>query len=168
MPTPRIDLPELDGLIRQRLWSKITIKSKEECWLWRNLEYKLIKKRPTLIINKVSYLASRLIYFLHYKENPGILHVCHSCNNKICCNPNHLYLATNEQNVLDAHRDGLMPDISGELNIFAKLTDWDVNKIRELWKTGEYTQKQLAYLFDISRSQIPSIVSGKNWKHLLV
>lgn len=35
------------------------------------------------------------------------LFVCHSCNNKKCINPNHLYLATNQKNIQDAYRDGL-------------------------------------------------------------
>ncbi len=40
---------------------------------------------------------------------PAGLYVCHRCNNKRCINPDHLYLGTHRQNLIDAGRDGLLP-----------------------------------------------------------
>ena len=38
------------------------------------------------------------------------------------------------------------------------------NEIRELYKTGDYTQQELAEKFNISRSSISLIVNNKQWK----
>lgn len=42
------------------------------------------------------------------------MHVMHSCNNKMCVNPNHLSEGTKSENVIDAWRDGLITVPSGE------------------------------------------------------
>jgi hypothetical protein len=45
----------------------------------------------------------------------------------------------------------------------AKLTLDEVNKIRELYETGLYTQKQLRHMFNISSGRISEIVNYKTW-----
>lgn len=45
----------------------------------------------------------------------------------------------------------------------AKLTQKQVNKIRKLWVTGKYYQRELANIFSISSCQISSIVNYKRW-----
>lgn len=45
----------------------------------------------------------------------------------------------------------------------AKLTEEKVKKIRELYKTGEYTQKKLSEMFQISNGRISEIVNYKAW-----
>lgn len=52
-------------------------------------------------------LAHRASWLLHKGVIPPGLFVCHRCNNPSCVNPDHLYLATNSQNIKDAWRDGL-------------------------------------------------------------
>ncbi len=51
--------------------------------------------------------AHRVAYEVFRGPIPEGMCVCHRCNNKRCMNPNHLYLATNKQNIQDACRDGL-------------------------------------------------------------
>lgn len=55
-----------------------------------------------------SVAAHRLAWQLFRGPIPDGMYVCHSCNNKPCCNPDHLYLATHRQNVIDAGRDNLL------------------------------------------------------------
>ncbi len=48
----------------------------------------------------------------------------------------------------------------------SKLTDEKVIKIRELYATGEYRQKDLGGMFGVCREMISYIVRRKNWTHL--
>jgi len=53
--------------------------------------------------------------------------------------------------------------LSGENGVNAKLDSQEVVEIRKLYKTGNYSGADLGRLYNISRSQIYKIVSGKQW-----
>lgn len=46
----------------------------------------------------------------------------------------------------------------------AKLTNKDVQQMRQLFRTGEYSQKELAKMFNISFQSVNGIVHYKTWK----
>ncbi|MFA2720635.1 GIY-YIG nuclease family protein [Bacillus paranthracis] len=54
----------------------------------------------------------------------------------------------------------------GEKGSSARLTEADVLKIRELYATGKYYQKQLAETFGIVRQSVSDIITRKTWKHI--
>lgn len=58
-------------------------------------------------VNQRRWLAHRYAWFKRNGPIPDGLFVCHRCNNKGCINVDHLYLATNAENVRDAWRDGI-------------------------------------------------------------
>ena len=47
----------------------------------------------------------------------------------------------------------------------SKLTLEKANEIRELYKTGKYTRKQLAEIYNVSRALIGMIINNKIWKN---
>ena len=58
--------------------------------------------------HKHSVRIHRIIAWLYLGyDGSSKLEVCHSCNVKACFNPAHLYIATHQQNMKDARRDGL-------------------------------------------------------------
>ncbi len=50
--------------------------------------------------------AHRVAYYLHNGEIDNKLNVCHSCDNKLCCNPEHLWQGTQKENLQDMSKKG--------------------------------------------------------------
>ena len=58
-------------------------------------------------------------------------------------------------------------NFDGTKNPNSKLNEEKVREIREKYKTGLYTQKQLGNEYGVSQSQIWFVVSGNNWKKVV-
>jgi hypothetical protein len=57
--------------------------------------------------NRQYVLAHRLAWELANEQSvPEGLHVLHACDNRRCCNPGHLWVGTNADNVADRHAKG--------------------------------------------------------------
>ena len=56
--------------------------------------------------------------------------------------------------------------LEGEKSSFAKLTEKEVLEIRELYATGNYTQKELGLKYNISPYTINGIIKRRRWKHI--
>lgn len=84
-------------------------------------------------------------------------------NNKI----SNLEFCTGSENVQHAIKLGLMkpPFKSGSLNPRAKLTNQDVQKIRQMLSL-KIPHSKIALVFNVCNSAISDIASGKNWSHL--
>ena len=73
---------------------------------------------------------------------------------------------THQQNGLDSHRNGKHPSRKGENHPGAKLSEQQVQKIRTLYKTGDFLQKELGYRFNATPKHINDIICKKTWKHI--
>ncbi len=89
--------------------------------------------------------------------------VCHTCDFRPCCNPDHLFSGT----YLDNQGDMAAKDrvAFGERHYNAKLTDADVIAIYKMGRAG-IKQKEIALQFGVSRSRIGSILNGTAWTRL--
>lgn len=115
--------------------------------------------------------AHRITY-LHFKgEIPAGMFVCHHCDVRACCNPDHLFLGTANDNHADMRRKGRSskppanPHIKGEAHYRAKLTERDVMAIRTMRAAGAKL-RELQERFGISDGAIANICNRKNWKHV--
>ena len=75
---------------------------------------------------------------------------------------------TRSENALHAYRVlGVKPErANGQDASAAKLTNKDVLQIRNLYSTGNYTQKELGQRFCVNQSTVSSIVRGATWVHI--
>jgi hypothetical protein len=137
------------------VWKKIDIKSPEECWEWKGTH--LIHGYGLIRILGKRYLTHRLIYELTFGEIPKELYVCHKCDNPACCNPNHLFLGTQADNVKDMITKGRCK---------TKLTSTQIKEIRKLYQSGNYEQKDLIKMFKISQTNISFIINNKRWNNI--
>lgn len=97
------------------------------------------------------------------KGIPRGMFVCHRCDNPACCNPSHLFLGTQADNIMDAKLKGRTSQ--GEKSVQAKLSVEDVKKIRRMASEGQM-QMRIAAHYGVSRSRICLIVNHKCWKHV--
>ncbi|HXK36400.1 MAG TPA: HNH endonuclease signature motif containing protein [Candidatus Paceibacterota bacterium] len=118
------------------------------------------KGYPTYHINKKQGKLHRYIYLVHRGEIPPDMFVCHSCDNRMCINPNHLFLGTSKDNFADMFRKGR--NVKGESVHTAKLKIADVLKIR----TSDERSAVLSDHYSVSVFTINCIRSGKSWKHI--
>jgi hypothetical protein len=106
--------------------------------------------------------AHRLAYELKHGPIPPGMKVCHTCDNPPCCNPDHLCLGTQADNIAD--RDAKGRQAKGENNGFSKLTEADVTEIRRRLANSE-VQRKIAKDFGITPTAVGYIKNGRNWKH---
>lgn len=95
-----------------------------ECW-------ECISHKPNNSGYPVTHtgLIHRKVYaFLNGKIPPNKL-VCHSCDNRICINPSHLWLGTHEDNQNDKISKGRQSRLFGENNGRSKLKEHQVLNI---------------------------------------
>ncbi len=161
-------IPELTERQDRNLWPKIDKRGPDDCWPW--LASSLPSGYGKLNLGGSSYLAHRIVYKLA-KGEPGDLHVCHSCDNPKCCNPNHLWLGTAADNQRDSGEKGRANRHSpcGEKNGQSTLTLAQVIEIKTRLKNPYLgLNKVLAKEYDVSRALISNIKTGYCWSHVTV
>ena len=89
-------------LSRDRILTRIknTCKVENGCWIWEGVINNI--GRPMCSINNKQKLAYRHAYEAFYnKALSSDIYLCHKCDNKLCCNPEHLFEGNNKTNQLD-------------------------------------------------------------------
>lgn len=107
--------------------------------------------------------AHIVVYVLLHGELAEGLMVCHSCDNPKCCEPEHLFPGTNQDNVDDCVSKGRQS--KGSKNGHAKLVEKDATDIRRRLAAGE-AGHLLASEYCVSPATISMIRSDKIWRDL--
>ncbi len=103
----------------------------------------------------------RAVYEYAVGRIPEGMFVCHTCDNPPCCNPEHLFTGTHQDNMRDRKLKGRQS--KGERHGCARLTERLVNEIRYFASLGVFRQRHLAALYGVSQSQISHVVRGVQW-----
>ncbi len=85
--------------------------------------------------------------------------ICHTCDNRLCVRPEHLYAGSPTSNMRDRDNRGRRVSSNGEKNGASKLTDKQVEQIRTM--IGTKTQRELSALFGVSQATVNRIKLGK-------
>ncbi len=85
----------------------------------------------------------------------------HMCNNVCCCNPDHLEVGTQQDNVNDRTKIGIhkakVP--RGEKNWNSKLSDLQISEIRAF--QGMYSRRELAVMYNVHTVHISRIHNNR-------
>jgi hypothetical protein len=91
--------------------------------------------------------------------------VCrHTCDNKLCVNPEHLLAGTQVDNMRDAAERGQL--LRGEQRKSAKLTERSVREIKSRLAAGSETHERIAADYGVSRITVTDINAGRTWRHV--
>ena len=103
--------------------------------------------------NYKSILAHRAAWEVSRGAIPEGLLVCHTCDVRNCINPDHLFVGTNADNMVDKIKKG---------RAWSKLSPIEVAEIR----ANPGVTKPFMRKFGVSGTIIRKIRSGEDWKHL--
>ena len=149
----------------QEFWSHV--RKGENCWIWRH--HMFPDGYGKVQFDSKSQRAHRIAYTLAIGSIPRGFYVLHHCDNPICCRPDHLWIGSQRDNMIDMARKGRSTKgratVKGEMHGRSKVTIEDVQQIRRRVELGEM-QIDLAKEFGLSFSALNHIVRRKNWRHV--
>ena len=102
--------------------------------------------------------SHRASWIVHYGEIPEGLVVCHKCDNRLCVNPQHLWLDTQSNNLRDMFK-------KKRYGSNQKLDKKSVLKIRKLYDSG-VSPTEIGRRFDIGRGTVWRIAKRKIWSYV--
>lgn len=99
---------ELLQIAKNRFEAKV--KKTEDCWLWQGALYNKKTRYGAFKYEGKAVLTHRFAWFLEHGYWPDLL-VCHTCDVRLCVNPDHLFLGTHQDNYDDMVRKNRRPNM---------------------------------------------------------
>lgn len=146
------------GNPRKQLEDNIAKNPVTGCWLWQGSYFptgygqfnnKMLQKSPT-----TSHRAS---WEIHNGRIPDGLMVLHKCDDRRCVNPEHLYLGTNQDNMIDRSKRGRVHQ--------RRLDEGKVREMRQLRQAG-WPWRQLAERYGVAMNAVISATMGTSWAYI--
>lgn len=150
-----------------RFWKRVDKRSDAECWPWIGTigtwGY------GSFWFRGCTRNASRVAWILTHGEIEGDYVVCHTCDNPACCNPSHLFLGTQGDNVRDCNLKGRgkgQYTSDSHPRHTAKLSAEQVRHAKFLYEACGVSQSEIARRLGVDSSTISRAVRGEYWSHV--
>lgn len=111
-------------------------------------------------IKTTTYLVHRLIALTWLPNTFNKEQINHIDGDKLNNNINNLEWSTNQENRDHAVKNDLIA--YDNMCPFTKLSKEDVKEIREMYRSGKYSQKIIGHLYDVCQQTISRIVLGQS------
>lgn len=154
----KIDAAKRPGVV-ERFWEKVKKGQPHQCWLWTAAIHRS-RGYGQSSLGGFNIHAHRVAWMLTNGPIPADMHVLHSCDTKLCVNPRHLFLGSNEDNYADRDRKGRVAH--GVRAARAKLTPEQVREIRKA--VGRNTD--IGRRFGIDGTHVLRIKRREKWARL--
>jgi len=163
----KLDIQELSNKVHKdgefhialpRFINKIQIDSDSQCWNWiAAVDH---KGYGQFKFNGKRVRAHRFAYYVFVNKVNAEIMVCHKCDNRRCCNPDHLFLGTSAENQMDMALKGR--STHGIKHPNRKLTEQQIFAILN----DNRRHVDIAGDYEVSRKHIGDIKRGKYWQRL--
>ena len=141
----------------KRFWSHVEVREPNQCWNWT--AYRDQSGYGRVGCN-VTTFAHRLAWIEANRPLAGKEKVLHSCDNRSCVNPAHLFVGTQAENIADCVAK--KRHSHGETHSKARITEADVRMIR----TAEESDLQLAKRLGVPKAIVSQARCGRTWPHV--
>jgi len=152
----------MNSELAARLWAKVDRRSPDECWIWTAYlrpdgygELGIPKIRKTILAHRAAWIVTNGP--LPTKQGFHGAVVMHLCDNPACCNPLHLTVGTQKENIRDCRAKGRGVSPIGSGNGKTKYSETDTAFIRNSSLSG----RELAKMFNTTPQYISNIRVGK-------
>lgn len=150
--------------VEDNFWQHI--QKTDTCWIWTGTIGKsghgyVISRR---LAKRTG--AHRISWELHNGPIPEGLCVCHNCpggDNPACCNPAHLFLGTQADNMVDAKNKKRIR--SGSRHHATKFSEDQIAVIFEMHRSGQ-SHRSIATRLGVTHMTIGRIIRGQSWTHV--
>jgi hypothetical protein len=142
------------------------VRKTDGCWIWQGASHE--KGYGCFFFRGRKRSAHVVSYTLFVGEVPDGLMVCHECDNPPCVRPDHLFVGTNQDNILDAFSKGrgcsqVHPDkYFGVRSVNAKLTDCAVVEARVCARLGE-SSRSIAERLSVTDRTLRRIIDEERY-----
>lgn len=140
-------------------WACVQKDASDKCWNWK------ASKNACGYGTTRSGLAHRLCYTISNGEIPKDMCVLPRCDNPACCNPDHLFLGTQQANIRDCVSKNRQRAPQGEAVHWHKLTEKDVIELRRLIPLG-VSIASIAKRLRVAHITVYQAYKRISWRHV--
>jgi len=153
--------------MQKRFWSKVEIKSRDECWPWIASKRKPSEGYGAFYVNGQHRPAPRYALILSGTEYIEGMLALHHCDNPNCCNPLHIYFGTIRDNENDKIKRNRR---KGSKQSTSKLTEENVKYIRSIKplngkRLNKNIKHELSKKYGVQPRYIVEVMN-RGWEHV--